>query len=87
MICDDDVIPYCVYDLALPPPPEPQDGGTCCEANGETGCDVTEIEECVCGAYVNDPFCCYFQWDEPCVLQAAEYCNAICEDLPGTTGV
>ena len=88
MICDEDVIPYCVYELDLPPPPEPQDGGNCCEADSEQpGCDVAEIEACVCGTYVYDPFCCYAQWDGPCAFEASAYCNAICEDLPGTTGV
>ena len=51
-------------------------GGSCCIDNsGAPGCDVPEIEACVCAI---DGFCCDTEWDGICVDQAVADCNADC---------
>lgn len=52
-------------------------GGNCCIERMETGCDVPEIEDCVCNE-VGDSFCCMVQWDGLCVNEAIDDCGAAC---------
>lgn len=40
--------------------------GNCCEAHAETGCEVTEVSDCVCAS---DAFCCEMEWDANCVME------------------
>ena len=50
-------------------------GGNCCMPHGGTGCEVSEIEACVCAA---DSFCCSDEWDDVCVDLATGECEAVC---------
>ena len=49
-------------------------GGDCCTAQAVPGCSDAGIEACVCAL---DDFCCSTQWDDTCVLEAAD-CGAFC---------
>jgi hypothetical protein len=49
--------------------------GNCCMPHGGTGCEVSEVEACVCAA---DPFCCSDEWDAMCVDVATGQCEATC---------
>ncbi len=73
MACIDDFL--CYWPV---PPPDPQPGGSCCTASAQPGCDVQAIETCVCDINVFNPDCCDGAWDETCVQQAEEVCNAQC---------
>ena len=53
--------------------------GNCCVPRNEPGCEVPEIEACVCE---NDPFCCGVYWDVLCVGDAITKCGAKCEEEP-----
>jgi hypothetical protein len=50
-------------------------GGNCCEVQLTPGCEVPEIEACVCTL---DSFCCDTQWDGLCVSEAENPCGADC---------
>ena len=50
-------------------------GGNCCVPHMETGCDVPEIQDCVCAI---DSFCCDTQWDSICADEASSDCGAAC---------
>jgi hypothetical protein len=50
-------------------------GGDCCIAHMGTGCEVQDIEDCVCGF---DSFCCNTQWDSICADEAPMLCGAVC---------
>ena len=49
--------------------------GNCCEEHGEPGCELPEIEACVCAL---DNFCCIVEWDDICAENAVEDCDATC---------
>lgn len=49
--------------------------GNCCFDHPTTGCDVAEIEDCVCSF---DTFCCNNHWDGICSDEAVDDCGAIC---------
>jgi hypothetical protein len=51
------------------------DGGSCCMAQMGAGCDVPEVQDCVCAF---DDFCCTDTWDDQCVGEAVNNCAAIC---------
>lgn len=56
--------------------PAGTDGGSCCTGDsGVPGCDVPEVETCVC---IFDDFCCGTEWDDVCVDQALDPCTAVC---------
>ena len=56
------------------------DGGDCCEVHEEPGCEVDEIEACVCE---EDGFCCDDTWDAICtVLVVTQGCG----NCPGIGG-
>jgi hypothetical protein len=54
-----------------------EDGGDCCVPHDETGCEVDEVEDCVC-VDLGDDFCCTFTWDQACVNEAIDFCGAGC---------
>ena len=54
---------------------EPIDGGSCCMAQMGAGCDVMEVQDCVCAF---DDFCCTDTWDDQCVGEAQNNCGAVC---------
>lgn len=56
-------------------PHQPVFGGNCCSTHGFPGCEVPWVEGCVCDL---DAFCCSNEWDQLCVDQADNECNAIC---------
>ncbi|MEX1367618.1 MAG: hypothetical protein AB1Z98_31100 [Nannocystaceae bacterium] len=45
---------------------------SCCNPHMSTGCDVPEVQACVCGL---DPFCCDNEWDAQCVDEANNDCG------------
>jgi hypothetical protein len=45
--------------------------GDCFQANGTPGCSDEDCCTTVCSA---DPFCCSFEWDSVCALEALELC-------------
>lgn len=49
--------------------------GDCCQQHETPGCEVSEIETCVCA---EDNFCCIVEWDDICAANAAEDCGATC---------
>jgi len=52
------------------------DGGGCCDGeSGAPGCDVMEVQECVCDL---DSYCCDTEWDPVCVEMAGLFCFAEC---------
>jgi len=53
--------------------------GNCCEAQEGTGCEVAEVEECVC---LEDPYCCETQWDINCVQEVNAFGCGECELPP-----
>jgi hypothetical protein len=40
--------------------------GNCCEPDGSMGCEVPEVQDCVCA---EDPFCCETEWDVNCAAE------------------
>ncbi|MEM6990342.1 MAG: hypothetical protein AAF721_07595 [Myxococcota bacterium] len=50
-------------------------GGECCQTSAMPGCGGTEVEDCVCAF---DEFCCNQAWDDQCVSEAVNDCNATC---------
>lgn len=54
---------------------EAPEGGNCCIAHMATGCEVPDIEDCVCAM---DGFCCMVQWDDLCASEAVNPCGAAC---------
>lgn len=54
--------------------PDIPPGGNCCFAHGGIGCEVPEVQACVCAA---DGFCCSISWDGLCA-GAAPACGADC---------
>lgn len=54
------------------------DLGNCCETDHGAGCEVEDIEVCVCAA---DPFCCDIDWDGICVNEVLIVCDVnFCEE-------
>jgi hypothetical protein len=53
--------------------------GNCCEAHDGTGCEVTEVSDCVCS---EDPFCCESAWDMNCVSEVNAFGCGACELPP-----
>jgi hypothetical protein len=68
--------------------------GNCCVPDGSLGCEVPEVQDCVCEA---DPYCCDESWDESCAGEVNSlgcgtcefpptpldcYCIATCDDAP-----
>ncbi len=52
------------------------DGGSCCVGDsGAPGCDVPEVQDCVCDF---DAFCCDDNWDAVCVAKGQLFCSAQC---------
>lgn len=47
----------------------------CCEEHVTGGCDVEEVEFCVC---LDDQYCCQVEWDDICVELAVNDCEATC---------
>jgi hypothetical protein len=72
--------------------------GNCCAPDGmAAGCEVPEVQDCVCEA---DPYCCEELWDENCAAEVNSlgcgecelppqafdcYCLASCDDVPVDT--
>lgn len=54
--------------------------GNCCSADHGVGCDVMEVNDCVCD---QDPFCCEEDWDMNCVAEVNSLGCGECE-LPPT---
>jgi hypothetical protein len=54
---------------------EPGNSGNCCEQHGGAGCEVDDVEACVCD---QDAFCCSTEWDDMCVDLATSECGAMC---------
>ncbi len=54
---------------------EAPEGGNCCVSHMATGCEVPDIEDCVCAI---DGFCCMVQWDDLCAGEAVNPCGAAC---------
>jgi hypothetical protein len=50
------------------------DAGDCCQGGSNQGCEVADIEACVCA---QDSFCCETEWDTVCVAEA-EDCGMVC---------
>ncbi len=40
--------------------------GNCCEPDGSMGCEVVEVQDCVCEL---DAFCCETEWDANCAME------------------
>lgn len=40
--------------------------GNCCEPDGSMGCEVAEVQDCVCEL---DSFCCDTEWDANCAME------------------
>ncbi|HWB81004.1 MAG TPA: hypothetical protein VG755_38840 [Nannocystaceae bacterium] len=57
-------------------------GGACCEPQMGPGCGDTAVQDCVCAF---DDFCCTDTWDDLCVQEANDSCDAMC-DGGGTSG-
>ena len=59
------------------PEPEEQDWGNCEQSrDGETGCENTCIQECVCS---DDSWCCDNEWDSQCVGEVTSFgCSESC---------
>lgn len=70
------------------------DLGNCCLPDGSAGCEVPEVQDCVCEA---DAFCCDTMWDATCASQVESlgcgdcnfppmpldcYCLADCDGTP-----
>lgn len=53
----------------------PVPDGNCCAQRGAVGCQVTDVELCVCAL---DDWCCTFGWDRICVAEAVSLCDAQC---------
>lgn len=53
-----------------------QMGGDCCVPRPGLGCEVPQIEACVCAL---DDLCCESEWSAECAALAFDNCNAICE--------
>lgn len=56
----------------------------CCYTNGDPGCELPEIESCVCewdDGVTDASYCCYFQgsWAVFCVDVAIAYCGLDCD--------
>jgi len=45
------------------------DLGNCCAPEGIAGCEVPDVEACVCAV---DPFCCEEEWDNACAVAVNE---------------
>lgn len=50
-------------------------GGSCCDAAMAGGCDVAEVQDCVCAF---DSYCCDTAWDGECAFKGQLFCNADC---------
>jgi len=46
----------------------------CCEARTEPGCELPEVQSCVCAS---DSYCCSTAWDSTCAA-ASTSCGAVC---------
>lgn len=83
--CDTAWDDICVDEAATACPTEcgcqPSTGGECCVTATTPGCAVAACETCVCTL---DAFCCETSWDEVCVGEAANECQADCGCDPGT---
>ena len=56
---------------------------SCCEPHSTPSCDQEDVSTCVCK---NLAECCVFEWDQTCVDEALDNCDAVCdEDTTGTT--
>ncbi len=62
------------FDLNITEAPLPPDGN-CCLPEGQAGCEVMAVEDCVCAL---DAFCCDTEWDATCVGIAVDDCMADC---------
>jgi hypothetical protein len=40
--------------------------GNCCEPDGSAGCEIPEVQDCVCAL---DAFCCETEWDANCAME------------------
>jgi hypothetical protein len=57
--------------------------GDCCTAHETVGCSDLAVTKCVCAM---DSFCCEVSWDNLCVQEAKEQCNAKCACVPSCAG-
>ena len=71
-ICAAEAQYECGNDCGLPPP-----GGDCCAPHDAPGCDIPEINDCVCD---ESNFCCLFPWSDDCIGIGVEECGAECPD-------
>lgn len=56
------------------------DAGDCCEPHVASGCEVDDVQSCVCD---EDPFCCDRSWDPICtVLVVTQSCGS-CSNIGG----
>lgn len=60
----------------------PPGEGDCCLPNGTPGCELPDVQACVCAF---DDFCCNDTWDEQCAMEAEVDCGG-CMGDPTTGG-
>ena len=53
--------------------------GNCCDAVHGAGCDVSQVQDCVCG---QDPYCCNVEWDANCVAKVETLGCGLCGPTP-----
>jgi hypothetical protein len=54
-------------------------GGKCCSATGQSGCDNSYVEACVCDRRPNgDPSCCTEKWTDRCAQLAVNLGCMLC---------
>ena len=53
--------------------------GNCCDAVHGAGCDMTQIQTCVCAS---DPYCCNVEWDANCVANVETLGCGLCGPTP-----
>lgn len=72
--CDDHWDGQCVTEAQTDCGAECYPPGTesCCAPHMTTGCDLSDVQACVCGM---DPFCCNNEWDGQCVTEATDDCG------------
>ena len=57
-------------------------GASCCSAHDSPGCEVSNCQNCVCGATQNT--CCEQPWDDFCTMVANNECALQCQCHPPT---
>ena len=55
---------------------------SCCEPHRAPSCDQEDVSTCVCKTLAK---CCVFGWEQNCVDEALDNCDAVCDEDPTTT--